>query len=121
MYEEGRNIVKFTRFSTDGTETDDGYYWADMPDGLCVAHYQEANDMVNRWDRLDRNPAGATYYVRDLIKHVTHISEELNTVASGDLTTEIELLSDKDIMGKALVHMVDSLNKLFGEINVATA
>ena len=55
------------------------------------------------------------------VQHVAHISQELDTVASGDLTTKIELLSDADVMGKALVHMVHSLNTLFGEINQSTA
>ncbi|MCL1828358.1 MAG: methyl-accepting chemotaxis protein [Oscillospiraceae bacterium] len=54
------------------------------------------------------------------VKHVTHISEELETVASGDLTTEIELLSERDVMGRSLQDMVDSLNKMFREIHVST-
>ncbi|MCL1807427.1 MAG: methyl-accepting chemotaxis protein [Oscillospiraceae bacterium] len=55
------------------------------------------------------------------IKHITHIAEELETVAGGDLTIEIELLSGQDVMGKALVDMVNSLNRMFGEINQSTA
>ena len=55
------------------------------------------------------------------IRHVTNVAQELETVAGGDLTTEVELLSEKDIMGKALVTMVESLNSMFGEINQSTA
>ena len=54
------------------------------------------------------------------VKHVTTISEELEAVAKGDLTTQIELLSNKDIMGIALQHMIDNLNTMFTEINTST-
>ena len=67
-------------------------------------------------DEIGQTIAGCSMFIR----HVTHISQELETVASGDLTTEAELLSDADVMGKALVHMIDSLNKLFVEINAAS-
>jgi len=54
------------------------------------------------------------------IQHVTHIAQELETVANGDLTTEIEILSDADTMGKSLNHMVSSLNTLFSGIQQST-
>ncbi|MDR0294114.1 MAG: methyl-accepting chemotaxis protein, partial [Oscillospiraceae bacterium] len=55
------------------------------------------------------------------LTHVTHISKGLEQVASGDLTSDVELLSDTDVMGKALRHMVNNLNHMFGEIYVSTA
>ena len=76
-----------------------------------IGEFSKAKDEIG-------DTVGAT---ASFLQHVMHISQELDTVASGDLTTEIELLSDTDIMGKALVHMVDSLNTLFGEINNSTA
>jgi len=36
------------------------------------------------------------------------------------LTAEIEPLSDNDVMGQSLEHMVDGLNYMFGEVHVAT-
>ncbi|MCL1822917.1 MAG: methyl-accepting chemotaxis protein [Oscillospiraceae bacterium] len=54
------------------------------------------------------------------IKHVTHIAEELETVAKGDLTTRIEFLSEKDVMGIAVQRMVDNLSNMFKEINSST-
>jgi methyl-accepting chemotaxis protein len=59
--------------------------------------------------------------INSLISHVAHISQELEEVAKGDLTTQVEFLSQKDVMGIALQHMVDNLNRLFGEINNSTA
>ena len=58
--------------------------------------------------------------VTDFINHIAYISKELEIVASGDLTSDLKLLSDKDVMGLSLQKVVDSLNEMFGEINAAT-
>jgi len=44
----------------------------------------------------------------------------LTTVASGDLTPNPMLVSERDTIGNALQQMLDSLNHMFGEINTAT-
>ncbi|MCL2080153.1 MAG: methyl-accepting chemotaxis protein [Oscillospiraceae bacterium] len=54
------------------------------------------------------------------VKHVQEISDELETVAHGDLTSEIHLLSDVDVMGKSLRQMIASLNDMFANINTST-
>jgi len=54
------------------------------------------------------------------LQHVTNISRELETVASGDLTTEIEVLSPSDEMGNSLKKMLANLNTMFSEIQVST-
>jgi methyl-accepting chemotaxis protein len=51
------------------------------------------------------------------IDHVVHISEELESVAKGDLTTQVEQLSKDDVMANALQHTVDSLNDMFRDIS----
>ena len=55
------------------------------------------------------------------VSHVNNISEQLNTIAEGNLDTDVELLSEADVMANALKHTVDNLNNLFGEINQASA
>jgi methyl-accepting chemotaxis protein len=70
-------------------------------------------ELAKRKDELNQLSEGAAAF----IQHVTNITEELEAVAKGDLTTKIEFLSEKDIMGTALHHMVDNLNSLFGDIN----
>jgi methyl-accepting chemotaxis protein len=40
-------------------------------------------------------------------------------VANGDLTMDVDLASDKDVLGKALRKMVDRLNDLLGQVNTA--
>jgi len=68
-------------------------------------------------DELGRCIAGAASFV----SHVGNISKELEAVSSGDLTVDVELLSDADVMGKALRHMVSGLNRMFGEIHASTS
>ena len=51
-----------------------------------------------------------------LIKHITNISSELESVSGGDLTTKVEVLSTEDVMGNSLNHMVQNLNTMFTEI-----
>jgi methyl-accepting chemotaxis protein len=274
VYEDAKDLVRWARFSTSDGHVDDGYFWADMADGTCIAHYQhyeadiknvkEGETLVprNRWDTLDRNPETPTYYVRTLLQqdfrqtggitefwtnhpddldgaylkrsytrkfepygwfvstgnyimdidvimddiasqktralilligvslaftvagvlivlkildgivkpiillsnffrkagttgditvtpdeerrfnsymnnpdeigvmiktsgafidHVVHISEELEAVAKGDLTTQVEQLSKDDVMANALQHTVDSLNDMFRDINNSSA
>ena len=55
------------------------------------------------------------------ISHITTIAEELETVAEGNLSSELPILSDDDTMGKSLNNMVGNLNTMFAEINTSTA
>jgi len=56
-----------------------------------------------------------------LVSHITNISKELESVAQGDLTVELVLLSDSDTMGKSMKQMVDSLNNMFADINASAS
>ncbi|MCL1805372.1 MAG: methyl-accepting chemotaxis protein [Clostridiales bacterium] len=68
-------------------------------------------------DEIGECIAGAA----SLIGHITSIAGELETLAGGDLTLDVELLSDKDTMGQSLARTVDNLNEMFREINVSTS
>ncbi|MCL1805618.1 MAG: methyl-accepting chemotaxis protein [Clostridiales bacterium] len=68
-------------------------------------------------DEIGQAVAGSASFVG----HVTKISGELESVANGDLTTDVDLISDADTMGKSLKHMVDNLNRMFVEINSSTS
>ncbi|MCL2391168.1 MAG: methyl-accepting chemotaxis protein [Oscillospiraceae bacterium] len=55
------------------------------------------------------------------VSHVTHISEKLKTIASGDLSVQIKLLSNEDTMGLSMRHMLLNLNDMFANIQRSTA
>ena len=52
---------------------------------------------------------------------IGEINKTLVSVAGGDLSSDVKLLSDKDTMGFSLKKMLDSLNEMFGEIRVSTS
>jgi len=54
------------------------------------------------------------------VKRVSDVSDVLETISNGDLTTELSVLSDNDKMGQSLQRMNKSLNTIFGEINTAS-
>ena len=81
---------------------------------------QEDTDIINKFslrkDEIGQCIAGAASF----LGHVTNIANELEMVAGGDLTTEVELLSDEDSMGISLRNMVESLKSMFSDINDTT-
>jgi methyl-accepting chemotaxis protein len=44
---------------------DDGYFWADMADGLCVVHYNAANEGAMRLNAQDKE---GVYYIQNFIR-----------------------------------------------------
>ncbi|MCL2083899.1 MAG: methyl-accepting chemotaxis protein [Oscillospiraceae bacterium] len=55
------------------------------------------------------------------VGRVTEIGEILTVLAGGDLTPSVTLLSDTDTIGLALRNLIQSLNKMFGEINYSAS
>jgi len=53
----------------------------------------------------------------NMIDRFLYISKVLDDVANGDLTTEVNMLSDKDSMGMAIKSMIGKLNNIFEEMN----
>ena len=53
----------------------------------------------------------------NFVKKVTDVSGVLGSIADGDLTVDIECLSDKDVLGVSLQKMASNLNDMFNEIN----
>lgn len=52
----------------------------------------------------------------NFVDRIIYISEILAHVSEGDLTKEVELLSDEDTLGLSLKKMSDNLNEMFTEI-----
>jgi methyl-accepting chemotaxis protein len=55
------------------------------------------------------------------INHIIDSSKELEQIADGNLTRNIQLLSNTDTMGNSLQKMLNNLNNMFSEINNSTA
>jgi len=67
-------------------------------------------------DEIGNTVRGSTLFV----SHVGRMVHELEAIASGDLTAEIEPLSDNDVMGQSLKNMIGRLNTMFEEVHAAT-
>jgi len=68
-------------------------------------------------DEIGQAIAGSAAFVA----HVTRVAGSLETIASGDLTVDVKMLSSADTMGKSLSAMVDNLNNMFGNIHTSTS
>ena len=53
------------------------------------------------------------------VRRITEVSEVLTRFSNNDLTRNIKLISDKDIMGLALHTLFENFNKMLGEINIS--
>ena len=75
-----------------------------------------AQKTAQRKDELGRSAAvfGA------LLARLGYISEQLEKIASGDLTGDIQLASEQDVMGISLKKMAEGLSQMFGEIQLST-
>ena len=63
-------------------------------------------------DEIGQTINGAAAFV----KHVNTIAGKLESIAGGDLTVEIDLLSLEDTMGNSMRQMLENLNAMFAEI-----
>ncbi len=55
-----------------------------------------------------------------LTEYLLEVSTEIQQISEGDLTVNVNPLSEKDSIGIALKLMVDNLNNMFGEISDST-
>ncbi|MCL1835738.1 MAG: methyl-accepting chemotaxis protein [Oscillospiraceae bacterium] len=63
--DNAKAIVRDTRYSSSKDMKDDGYFWADMADGLCVVHYNTANEGAMRWNSKDLE---GNLFIQEFIK-----------------------------------------------------
>ena len=67
-------------------------------------------------DEIGQTVSGSLLFV----EHVSNVSREMEAIANGDLTAEIKPLSENDVMGQSLKHMLSGLNFMFEEVHIAT-
>jgi len=79
-------------------------------DAAAIAKYGDIKDEIGQTIN------GAASF----IQHVTKVAGELEMIAGGDLTTEIDTLSSNDTMGNSLLKMTNSLNSTFSDIQASS-
>jgi len=86
-----------------------------------IAHSAQERETLNRYgvskDEIGRMITDVDHFM----EHITHIAHELESLADGDLTTEIEVISENDTMGRSVKHLADNLNSIFSELNSSSA
>jgi len=68
-------------------------------------------------DEIGQTISGSSAF----LQHVTNIADKLETIAGGDLTVDVQTLSNADTMGISLGHVVDNLNEMFGSVQTSTS
>jgi methyl-accepting chemotaxis protein len=58
-------------------------------------------------------------YLGDVAISLNGVAGILEKVSGGDLTVSHTAMSDKDVISNSIIKMIDNLNKMFGEIDVA--
>ena len=82
----------------------------------------QADDEIIRKMSMAKDEIGETIaQCAAFVRYVTSIANKLEIVASGDLTADVKMLSEIDVMGRSLRHMAESLNKMFAEIHASTS
>lgn len=80
------------------------------------AEYRQTEEYAKIKDEIGESVEMLLTMVRRLVT----VGEALGTVAGGDLTSEMPLLSERDTMGLSINKMVGNLNSMFGEIKTAS-
>ena len=78
---------------------------------------EEIEEFSKREDEIGQSIKAVVAFM----SRIRSVSEELEAVSQGDLTLEVEALSDADLLGNSLHHMNLKLNEMFLEVNVATS
>ena len=82
---------------------------------------REDTATINRYSQY-RDEIGQTITsAASFVKRMTDVSAVLETVATGDLSTELIPLSDSDVMGNSLREMNHKLSDMFAEISSSAA
>jgi len=77
-------------------------------------------EIIGKYSRVKDEIGQAINGAASFVNHVSNISAELESVASGDLPINTKLLSENDVMGLSVKKMVDNLNAMFSEIQKST-
>ncbi|MCP4107386.1 MAG: HAMP domain-containing protein [Desulfobacteraceae bacterium] len=75
-------------------------------------------------EKITEEYKGDFNYIKDILNRLTKNLRETvkvaEKVADGDLSVEVNILSEKDILGKSLAKMVNTIKNIVGDINSLT-
>jgi len=80
----------------------------------------EESSLINRYSEIKDEVGQCINATNKFVSTINEIACELQSVSEGDLTIDVTVLSEKDILGISLQRMIDSLNEMFGEIRGST-
>jgi len=85
-----------------------------------IALKPEDMEVISKFANVKDEIGQAIHGSATFINHVTNIAKELEGLSNGDLTVDVEVLSENDVLGVSLYKMEDSLNHMFEEINASS-
>ena len=71
---------------------------------------------IENYSKRSDEPGQCIESAAAFFKRINDVGGELESVAAGDLTVELSIMSNDDIMGNSLHHMNEKLNTMFKEI-----
>ena len=82
-----------------------------------IALSRDDIDIIGKYAKIEDEIGEAISGSAVFVKRITEVSEILDIIAKGDLSSEIEALSDRDVLGMSLIKMTGNLSNMFSEIN----
>ena len=85
-----------------------------------IAQQVSKGDMSMSFDEYHENERGLLAAMKNMIASLKTTIQVAERLAAGDLTVTVTLLSEKDVLGKALRDMVDKLRAIVSDVKHAT-
>ncbi|MCL2580740.1 MAG: methyl-accepting chemotaxis protein [Oscillospiraceae bacterium] len=95
----------------------DAWFQRMAREGVTVLTTEEEAILQTHRGRTDEVGSMFNSYADVVLWYITDTCAELDKVAGGDLSFEVEVMSDQDTLSKTLKHVVDDLGGMFGDIN----
>ena len=67
----------------------------------------------------DKKLKGVFKSTQNMVKALQHKAGVIDRIASGDISGDVRVSSDNDMLGKSLIKMTDSLNNVLGQVNLS--
>jgi methyl-accepting chemotaxis protein len=85
-----------------------------------IATNVAAGDLQANAEAMSRkNSIGIFATLQNMAENLQEKAEVLERIAQGDLTVEVSLASERDVLGRSMQKMVANLNEFFGKVQAA--